>query len=64
MHVASSSQGLDQGGSCSRLLSSLSALKALNISMATSTDSDSVDALVRPGCDEKRVMGRGVCVAD
>jgi hypothetical protein len=49
MHVASSSQGLDQGGSCSRLLSSLSALKALNISIATSTDRDSVLALVRPG---------------
>lgn len=48
MQVATSSQGLLQGGSCSRELSSLSALKALNISMATSTDRDSVLALVRP----------------
>jgi hypothetical protein len=48
MHVATSSHGLLQGGSCSRLLSSLKALKALNISMATSTDSDSVLAFRRP----------------
>jgi len=46
--VASSSQGLLQGGSCSRELSSLRALKALNISIATNTDRDNVLALVRP----------------
>jgi hypothetical protein len=46
--VATASQGLAQGGISSRLWSSLKALKALNISIATSTESDSVLAFALP----------------
>ena len=46
--IASSSHGLDQTGTLSSELSSGSALAALYISMATRTESESVDALTLP----------------
>lgn len=59
MNVATVSHGFDQGGSCSRLLSSLRALYALNISIATSTDRLRVLALVRPVVSDSRVITDG-----
>lgn len=52
MNMATSSQGLLQGGMTSRLESSLRALSALSISMTTITVSASVQALVLPTCSE------------
>lgn len=46
--MATSSHGFRHGGIDRRLLSSESAFMALNISMATSTESDSVVALTFP----------------
>ena len=46
--MASSSHGLDQTGTTRSELSSDSAFAALNISMATSNESDSVEALTLP----------------
>lgn len=46
--MATSSHGLHHGGICSRLPSSESALSALSISIVTSTESESVDAVVLP----------------
>ena len=46
--MAASSHGFLVGGTVSKELSSERALRALNISMATSTYSDSVEALALP----------------
>ena len=48
MVMAATSHMLVQGGMVSRLWSSLSAFRALNISTATMTDRDSVEALALP----------------
>ena len=46
--IAPSSHGFRVGGTVSRELSSDRAFRALNISMATSTDSERVDAFALP----------------
>ena len=54
--MAASSQGFLVGGTVSSELSSERALRALNISMATRTDRESVEALALPAA-AKRSQG-------